>query len=72
MKSKAQEYAEFFNKEVPCPPRFRKAHVTQDGTLYIDPMNLESNEALDFAYWIISTFDTPKIPGRQPGWSRED
>jgi hypothetical protein len=72
MKSKAQEYAEFFKREVPCNLKFRKAYVTKDGTLYIDIMNLETNEALDFAYWIIGTFDTPKVPGRQPGWSRED
>ena len=72
MKSKAQEYSEFFKRELPCTLKFRKAHVTKEGTLYIDTMNLESNEALDFAYWIISTFGTPKVPGRQPGWSRED
>lgn len=73
MKSKAEQYGEFFKRVVPDTPKFRKAYVTREGTLYTDTMNLEPSEALQLADWIYDTFGVPEVPnGKQPGWSRED
>ena len=58
-KSKAQQYSDAVNVKKPPAPRFRKAYVTHEGTLYIDPMNLEPSEALQLRDWLTDTFDVP-------------
>lgn len=72
MKSKAQQYAEAARAPEFWWDGLKYATVRKDGGLSMVSTELSSKPALELAKWIIDVFDTPKIPGKQPGWSRED
>ena len=81
MKSKAQEFVEYLQPKVITVIRpsikinDRIMFVVNDaGDCLLSKSSIvfSPQDALALRDWLTDTFDTPKIPGKQPGWSRED
>lgn len=75
LKSKAQQYVDIINNTLPPKFIFKGkvyAFVHKDGGSTLVGGDYSQEFLLALRDWLTDTFDVPKIPGRQPGWSRED